>query len=75
MKVLRIFDQYRRDCHIEIECENCGYRMKRSAYDDRNFWDNVIPNMKCPKCEKSTNDINPRIRQYIKTLYPEGYQI
>lgn len=76
MKVIKKYNQYRRDCRVDLECENCGHiETNKSAYDDRNFWDNVIPNRKCPKCGKTTNDIDPEIRQKVKTKYPEGKQV
>jgi transposase-like protein len=56
-----------------MECENCGAKETyENAYDDRNFWDNVIPDWKCKKCGKSTNNLDIRIKQHIKTRYPEG---
>ena len=58
MKVLRKYNQIRRDCHCDLECEGCGEKMTYTrAYDDRNFWDNVVPNAKCPKCGKSTRSL------------------
>lgn len=74
MKVLRKYDQFRRDCSIDMECQGCGNKQTyTSAYDDRNFWDNVIPNWKCSKCGKSTNDLGLET-EYIQTRYPEGEQ-
>ena len=58
MKVLKKYNQSRRDCHVDLECESCGHKETiTSAYDDRNYWDNVVPNFKCPKCRKSTIDL------------------
>ena len=58
MEVIKKYNQYRRDCRIDLVCENCGHKeINRSGYDDRNFWDNVIPNRKCSKCGKSTLDL------------------
>ena len=66
----------RRDCDCDLECENCGYKETiKTAYDDRNYWDNVVPNFKCDKCGDSTNDLGVRIKQHIQTKYPEGFQI
>jgi len=45
-----------------------------SSYDDRNFHDNVIPNMECPKCGKSTKSENGVV-DYNETKYPEGWQV
>jgi len=75
MKVLRKYDQYRRDCKCDLECENCGHKETgKSAYDDRNFWDNVIPNRGCGKCGKSSNDLGLNHLK-LRTQYPEGYQV
>jgi len=76
MKLLKKYNQMRRDCEMDIECEGCGNMEKGvSAYDDRNFWDNVLPNKNCEKCQKCSNDFDLEIIQKIKTKYPEGYQI
>lgn len=53
MKVIRIYDYNRRDCTIDIKCEFCGNKeIGLTAYDDRNFWDNVISNFVCKACNK-----------------------
>lgn len=58
MKVIKKYNQNRRDCNCDMECENCGnLEIDKNAYDDRNFWDNVVPNFKCKKCGKSSNDL------------------
>ena len=76
MKVLRIYNQHRRDCDCDLECEDCGNKeTNRGAYDDRCYWDKVIPNQKCSKCGKTTNELDIRIKQEIKTKYPEGMQV
>lgn len=58
MKIKTITDQYRRDFRAIIICEGCGEEDKLTGgYDDRNYHDNVIPNMKCKHCGKSRNDL------------------
>lgn len=58
MKIIKMLRQYRRDFHADMQCENCGVIQKNvKGYDDRNFYDNVIPVMKCNKCGKSRNDL------------------
>ena len=75
MELLEITRQTRRDCRMNIKCEGCKNEEQNvSAYDDRNFWDNVLPNMKCPECEKSRNDLGSD-KQSIATKYPEGHQV
>jgi len=74
MKVTRKYNQMRRDCHCDLECESCGHKETiTSAYDDRNYWDNVIPNRKCGKCDKSTNDLGLETER-VTTRYPDGEQ-
>lgn len=71
MKVVRKYDQFRRDCKCDMECESCGEKETyNSAYDDRNFWDNVIPDLKCKKCGKSSKDLGTKT-DYIATKYAD----
>lgn len=75
MKVTKRYDQYRRDLTIDMECEGCGATgTYDSAYDDRNFWDNVVPKFKCPECGKSTEDLGLKpVPMY--TRYDESEQV
>ena len=73
MKVIRIYNQHRRDCHCDLECESCGNKETiTSAYDDDNYWVNVIPNKKCSKCNKSTKELGLSSDK-IQTKYPEHF--
>jgi hypothetical protein len=46
------------DCWADLLCENCGTKKTNKwAYNDRYYWDIVIPSQKCPKCSKSSNDL------------------
>lgn len=75
MKVTRRYNQHRRDLHIDMVCEGCGAEdTDNSAYDDENFWVNVVPNFKCKNCGKSTKDLGLDAED-THTRYPEGYQI
>lgn len=75
MKVLIKYNQHRRDCWTDLECEGCGHKYTyKGAYDDRNFWDNVIPNKKCKACGKSTNDLGLK-PQNIGTKYNEEEEV
>lgn len=68
MKILKIISQHRRDFHADMECEHCGHIEKNvSGYDDDNFHRNVIPKMKCKKCEK----ISPTDYRPLGTKYAE----
>lgn len=75
MKITRRYNQHRRDLHIDMECESCkAIDTYTAAYDDRNFWDNVVPEFKCKKCGKSSNDLGAEVEN-IPTRYPEGMQL
>jgi len=70
-------EQYRRDFCGVYQCEFCGHvehDRGKSSYDDRNFHDNVIPNMQCPQCKKSTKSENGKVI-YTETKYPEWKQV
>ena len=56
MKIKEITNQSRRDFYAIYECEHCGHTHQGSGYDDDNFHRNVIPNMKCEKCDKKASD-------------------
>lgn len=65
MKIKEIINQSRRDFYAVYECEHCGVTRKDSGYDDRNFHENVIPDMKCKECgKKSGDDYEPRATKY-----------
>lgn len=77
MKLIKILDQSRRDFQGTYKCEFCGHIKTDSSmdsYDDRFYHDNVIPNKKCPKCNKSTISEKGEIEK-TATRYPEGFQI
>ena len=71
MRIKNIIYQNRRDFKAEYECEHCGNIIIDRGYDDRNFHQNVIPNMSCDKCGKTADD-NYRP---LATKYPDEYQI
>lgn len=71
MKVLKKYNQTRRDCYCDLVCEGCGHAETHiSAYDDRNFWDNVIPNKNCKKCGKTTVEMGIK-PDHISTKYAD----
>lgn len=75
MRVIKRYNQYRRDLNIELECENCGATdIKKDAYDDTNYWVNVVPNMRCKSCGKTSKELGIR-PESIGTKYPEGMQL
>jgi hypothetical protein len=75
MKVTRRYNQHRRDLHIDMECEECGTtKTLTDAYDDMFYWTEVVPNIPCPGCQKTSNSIGSAITD-VSTKYPEGFQI
>lgn len=72
MRIKQINNQIRRDFWADYECEHCGHIEKnKTGYDDRNFHENVIPRMKCPKCGK----VAPENYRPLTTKYPEGQRV
>jgi uncharacterized Zn finger protein len=75
MQVIKKYNQIRRDCHVDLECESCGNKKTLTgAYDDRNYWDNVVPSFKCEKCGKSSKDLGTKTK-FIKTKYDDYEQV
>lgn len=52
MRIKEILSQHRRDMECLFECESCGFEETAPGYDDKNFHENVVPVIKCPKCGK-----------------------
>jgi len=71
MKIKKMLYQHRRDFEAIFECEHCGATRKDCGYDDAYFHSEVIPKMKCKKCNKTAKDSY----KPLKTKYPEGMQI
>jgi primosomal protein N' len=72
MKIKEIVSQSRRDFWADMECEHCGHIEKKvSGYDDTNYHNNVIPDMKCKECgKKGSEEHRP-----LAPKYPEGMQL
>ena len=69
MKIKAMISQHRRDFWANYVCDGCGHvELDKSGYDDDNFHRNVIPNMKCPSCGKSSNDMGI-VNEPRKTKY------
>lgn len=71
MKIKEITLQTRRDFEAYYECEHCGHIHQSYGYDDANFPENVIPNMKCPKCGKCS----PESYKPEETKYPAWQEV
>lgn len=75
MKLLRNYNQHRRDCWIDAECEGCGeVRENIEAYDDDNYWVNVLPDMECKNCGESTNSMGLESKK-VRTKYRDWEQV
>ena len=59
MHIKKILSRNRRDFHAIYQCEHCGTTEGGSGYDDTNFYQNVIPNQKCPECGKTASGNKP----------------
>lgn len=71
MKIKKILNQNRRDFNAIYECEYCGETRTAYGYDDTNFHNNVIPNMKCDKCgERKHDSYRP-----LTTKYPDSTHV
>jgi len=75
MKIKQMLSQHRRDFRADYECEGCGHvEPNAMGYDDANFHQNVIPDMKCESCGKSATEIGADVRP-LTPKYPEGMQV
>ena len=55
MKITKTYDWSRRDFSYDDKCEHCGYTSKNnSGYDDSNYYNNVMPQVKCKQCGESS---------------------
>lgn len=66
MRIKEITRRSRRDFWAIYVCDNCGFEQKGDGYDDRNFHENVIPNMICPEC----GEISGKVTSH--NVIPEG---
>jgi len=71
MKIQKITYQNRRDFQAVYVCEGCGNTVESSGYDDSYFHENVIPQMKCKKCGKTSAECNANYRPFA-TKYADS---
>lgn len=56
MKIIKTYSWNRRDFSFDAQCEHCDHITKNnSGYDDSNYYNNVVPDMKCEACKESSN--------------------
>lgn len=58
MRIKAKIRQDRRDFTAIYECEFCGAVNEGSGYDDAYFHQNVIPEMTCLSCKKSSGSVS-----------------
>jgi hypothetical protein len=69
MKITRTYGWYRRDFSYDAKCEHCGQEDKNlSGYDDSNYYNNVVPTIKCSKC-KETSLSKPIVTDTPNSVY------
>lgn len=70
-----MISQNRRDFTSEMTCERCNSKqIDNSGYDDSYYHNNVIPNIKCKKCNQSSITLGEKIIPQT-TKYPDGLQL
>ena len=74
MKLVKITWRNRNDFYADYKCEHCGKVFEADGYNDDNFFDNVIPNVICPHCGKSSSgeteeEQKKRMKGYVYRLY------
>lgn len=73
MIIENITSQTRRDFYADLICEFCNHKQKLTdGYDDDYYHQEVIPNICCEACGKSTISGVGKIQPY-KTKYPKGF--
>lgn len=56
MKITNTYNWNRRDFSFDATCEHCGGVDKKNyGYDDANYYNNVVPDIKCSNCGESSN--------------------
>lgn len=57
MRIQEVISQSRRDFTAVYACESCGGTRQGYGYDDANFHNEVIPNMKCKACGATSQGV------------------
>ncbi len=56
MKITKQYNWNRRDFTYDARCEHCeAISTNNSGYDDNNYYQNVVPDIKCKNCGESSN--------------------
>jgi len=72
MFIKEMLTQNRRDFTATLECEHCSNTQHLiGGYDDSFYHSDVLPKIKCKKCEKPAGEgYEPK-----ETRYPDGFQV
>lgn len=72
MYIKEIISQHRRDMHVIMACQHCGYEKETTdAYDDTFYHEQVVPNMTCNACGETAGTAY----EARSTKYPDDIQI
>jgi len=77
MKFVKETGRSNHDIWGDFECEHCGSIANGRAYDDGNYFTNVIPFVPCPAC--GLQRVQGEVKGYTldiveKKAIPEGYE-
>lgn len=56
MKIKDIVCAYFGECLVIFKCEHCGNEWRGCVSDSQNYFDEVLPNLHCELCGKSSSD-------------------
>lgn len=77
MFIKKITDRIRRVFWAIYECQFCGHEIRGVGYDNTYFHKDVIPDMECPECGKSTNSDSTEHNKppVLQPRYPDDYTV
>lgn len=61
MKLKEIKTKYGRNMRAVFECEFCNDEYSANVYDDGFFFEYVVPELTCKKCDKKSFDRKDKI--------------
>jgi transcription elongation factor Elf1 len=66
MKIKKKTYLAKKDYQAVMECENCGHNQLQSGFDDYYYDTQIIPQVKCKMCKKSTSEIENKGEIYVR---------
>lgn len=58
MKIKKYTYSSRNDFKAVFVCEHCEHEFEKWGYSDSNYYNNVVPNALCPKCNLNSQNEN-----------------